>query len=137
MVKNCKKLSGYGTAMVSSRPDIMHLEAYNNDEEIVLCNFDSHGVRGLVITGYRSPSSKNEEDIRSFYMAVNSIIVDTEKRAELDFIIFVGDDNASHSSSCYYSRMAAKYMETFVTSRHQMVDLIPDMCTRKDKQPDS
>merc|ERR1712071_65546 len=89
-----------------------------------------------IITGYRSPSRRVESDINSFYDAVDCVISEYKNLHHFDFIIFVGDDNASCASTSHYSRLAAKKMLT-VTENHQMIDMIEHIQTRGDRQPDS
>ena len=94
-----------------------------------------NNTRGLLITGYRSPSSHLNDDIESFYNSISQII-EHHQPGSLDFIIFVGDDNASTSSSSSYSRKAANCMLN-LAEKYQMVDMISGIMTRGDKQPDS
>ena len=137
-VLNNKRLkrSGFGTAMVSHRPDLMNLHVCTDDHEIVYAKIKSGDFNGLVITGYRSPSSKDDTDTANFYSAIDTIIKSNGGTSFFDFIIFVGDDNASSESSCAHSRKAAGHGKN-IFNNHQMVDLIPGMMTRGNKQPDN
>merc|ERR1712055_667137 len=94
-----------------------------------------NGITGAVITAYRSPSMR-APGIDEFYSALNSLLEDIKKSNNCSFIVFVGDDNASSSSKSYYSKLAASKMNE-ICEKHQMVDLIPGLCTRGNKQPDS
>jgi len=130
------KRSGFGTAMVSHRPDLINLHACSEDHEIVYAKIKTGECKGLVVTGYRSPSSKDDTDTANFYTAIDSIIKSNGGHGAFDFIVFVGDDNASSNSSCAYSRKASGYGKN-IFNNHQMVDLIPGMMTRNNKQPDT
>ena len=132
----CRKRSGFGTAMISARPDVMKLNKCEHDHELVFSNVDANGIHGLIITGYRSPSSRDEQEINDFYTAIHDIIVNSTSLCTLDFIIFVGDDNASLTSSNRYSVIAARKMID-LASKHQMVDMIEGLNTRGTNQPDS
>ena len=103
----CRKRSGFGTAMISARPDIMKLNKFEHDQELVYAEVDANGIHGLIITGYRSPSSRDEEEISDFYTGIHDIIVNSTASCTLDFIIFVGDDNASLISLNRYSVIAS------------------------------
>ena len=131
-----RKHHGYGTAIISKLPDHTVLKPCEYEEELVSAFLNLNGLNGLIVTGYRSPSSKHKPDIDTFYDRLASIIDNQKSSDNLDFIIFVGDDNASASSSCHYSRYAATLMEN-VARRFQMIDLIPGLATRNNKQPDS
>ena len=132
----CRKRSGFGTAMISARPDVMKLNKCEHDHELVFSNVDANGIHGLIITGYRSPSSRDEQEINDFYTAIHDIIVNSTSLCTLDFIIFVGDDNASLTSSNRYSVIAARKMID-LASKHQMVGMIEGLNTRGTNQPDS
>jgi hypothetical protein len=131
-----EKRSGFGTAILSKRSDFCQLFSFEGEEELVFSKVATNGVSGLVITGYRSPSSKYNVEIEHFYMALDSIISQHGGRKDNYFIIFVGDDNASSDSKCAYSRHAASFGKC-IFDKHQMVDLIPGLSTRNGKQPDS
>ena len=132
----CTKQKSYGTAIVSRLTNGVKLYKYSGSEELVYATLDLNNTKGLIITGYRSPSSKDLEDIRAFYSALESIITDQTSLHEFDFIIFVGDDNSYKDKTRYYAWNAAAEMER-VADTFQMVDMIPNMLTRKHRQPDS
>ena len=131
-----KKKKGYGTAILSKIPEYSQLSCFSKDQEIVHASLELRDCKGLLITGYRSPSSRVDTDIYAFYDTLDSIIMTEKKKRPLDFIIFVGDDNASLSSSSHYSRIAATKMLT-IAEKHQMIDMIEHINTRGDRQPDS
>ena len=136
--KNCSKhkKKGFGTTICSRIPAMTTLHPSSADHELVYSILSLNNCTGLVINGYRSPSSKFEPDIDSFYDAIDHILTEVSRSNNLDFAIFVGDDNASSKSSCSYSRKAAATMVR-VAEKHQMVDLLCDIKTRGDHQPDS
>lgn len=131
-----KKKKGYGTAILSKIPDFSQLSSVSQDHEIVHATLTLNDCKGLLITGYRSPSSRVDSDIYAFYNTIDSIIMAEKEHNDFDFIIFVGDDNASTASSSHYSRIAATKMLT-ITEKHQMIDMIEHINTRGDRQPDS
>ena len=131
-----KKKKGYGTAILSKISGSTEIDCTESEHEIVYARLNLNGASGLIITGYRSPSSRVELDINSFYDAVDCVISEYKNLHHFDFIIFVGDDNASCASTSHYSRLAAKKMLT-VTEKHQMIDMIEHIQTRGDRQPDS
>ena len=131
-----KKRKGYGTAIVSKIPEYTQINSVTNDQEIVHATLELNGCKGLLITGYRSPSSRVDTDIYAFYDTIDSIILEEKKKTHFDFVIFVGDDNASQASSSHYSRIAATKMLT-IAEKHRMIDMIEHVNTRGDRQPDS
>ena len=64
--RRSRKKSGLGTSMVSRRPDIMSIGIADADDEIVFVRVGSCNCSGLVLTGYRSPSSEHQPDIENF-----------------------------------------------------------------------
>ena len=134
-LKNRKK-KGFGTAIISKLSDSSKIGVCENDHEIVFNHLNLNGTKGLVIAGYRSPSSRVESDISAYYQSLESIISQHTSDHTYDFIIFVGDDNASLSSSSHYSRLAARKM-LHVTEKYNMIDMLENIKTRGDRQPDS
>jgi hypothetical protein len=133
--KKGKKLSGYGTALISKLANGIELKKYDGDFEIVYCILNLNGITGAIFTGYRSPSMRSP-DIEKYYSALTNLIGDVRRKNDCSFIIFVGDDNSSEKSSSHYSRVAAKNLK-MVADKHMMIDLIPGINTRGNHQPDS
>jgi len=102
-----RKRSGYGTAMVSKITAGVQIEKFSGDAEIVYSKLQLNGADGVLITAYRSPSM-GTPCIEKFYNNLNDVIEQLKKDLELDFLVFVGDDNASADSKSHQSRMAAK-----------------------------
>ena len=132
----CTKKKGFGTAIVSKIPNLTRIQNYEGPYELVYATMKLNNLSGVVITGYRSPSSRCETEISGFYTAIDSIVTNTLAADNHDFVIFVGDDNASLASTSHYSRFAASQMLK-VAEKFQMVDLIENINTRGDRQPDS
>ena len=133
---NKTKKKGYGTAIVSKLTEGITLNKCSADEEIVFATLKLHNTTGLVITGYRSPSSHIEDDIKNFYSTIETIIIEASQENDFDFIIFVGDDNSYKIKNRHYAWLAATEMES-LADRYQMVNLISDTPTRGKNQPDS
>ena len=131
-----RKRKGFGTAIFSKIPNFTDISAISKDHELVYANLKLPDCQGLLITGYRSPSSRVEDDINSFYDTLDQIILKEKETNNFDFIVFVGDDNASTRSTSHYSRIAASKMLT-IAEKHQMIDMIENINTRADRQPDS
>ena len=134
---DCTKRSGFGTAIMTNDDRNITLSKTKGDNELVYGIITMGSLKGLIIGGYRSPSSKNNNDIVEFYLAIQNIIVSQlHANSELDFIIFVGDDNASLSSTSASSRVAATKAE-IIFSKFKMIDMLPNISTRGTNQPDS
>ena len=129
----CRKKSGFGSAIVSKLDNVV-IKVTKKKEEVLWATMDLNGTKGMVLTGYRSPSSKNDSDIRNFYDTCDKVIEDN--KVGMDFIIDAMDDNAYEKSSCAASRKAAA-LHKIMADRHSMVDMLNGEPTRGDKQPDS
>ena len=101
----CRKKSGFGSAIISKLEKGVEIFTCKQEEEILWANVKLNGTDGLVLSGYRSPSSKTDKDISNFYNTCSDII--QKNKAGLDFIIYAADDNAYKHSSCPASRKAA------------------------------
>jgi len=130
-----RKRSGYGTAMVSKITSGVKIEKFDGNSEIIWGKLELNGSTGAVVTAYRSPSM-GKPSIENFYQNLGEVFTDLKKAKNLDFLIFVGDDNASVKSSSHNSRMAAKCFGQ-LADKHLMVDLIPGIATRGKNQPDT
>ena len=130
------KKKGYGTAIVSKLSEGVQLNSFSGSEEIVSATLKLHNTTGLIITGYRSPSSKFHDDIKNFYSAIESVIIETARDNDFDFIIFVGDDNSYKVKNRHYAWLAASELEQ-LADKYQMVNLISNIPTRGKNQPDS
>ena len=130
----CRKRSGYGTAIIEKLSGTT-LHKASCEEEIVYALVNREDFNALFMTGYRSPSSTNEADITHFYTTLQSIIVQ-HNEPKLDIIMFIGDDNASFNSNTPSSKSAAAKAE-IIFNKFGMIDMIPNVTTRGDKQPDS
>ena len=133
-IVTCRKRSGYGTAVIENLPGTKLFKTKKN-EEIVGALVTLEGFNGLFITGYRSPSSRNETDILNFYITIQEIITN-HLELQLDLIMFIGDDNASSTSNSTASKSAAAKART-IFSKFNMIDMLTNINTRGDKQPDS
>ena len=134
-IKRTKK-KGYGTAIISKLSDGVSLHKYSEKEEIVYATLNLHNTSGLIITGYRSPSSRQNDDIKNFYLAIESVIIEASRDNDFDFLLFVGDDNSYRIKNRHYAWLAATEMEQ-LAHKYQMVNLISDTPTRGKLQPDS
>ena len=130
----CRKRSGYGSAIIENLPGTT-LYKTSCAEEIVYALVQLDSFTGLFLTGYRSPSSRNERDITNFYTTIQGII-NKHLYLNLDVILFAGDDNASAASNTPSSKVAAAHAE-LMFNKFSMIDLLKNIQTRGDKQPDS
>ena len=135
-VLNCRKRSGFGSAIVSKLGKGVTIYSGKFDDEILWSKISLNGVNGIVVGGYRSPSSKNKTDIDIFYNRCSEIIRNECIVRDLDFIIYVADDNASLKSSCGASRYAASCAK-IMAEKYRMLDMLGSEPTRGTNQPDS
>jgi len=73
------------------------IEKFSGDAEIVYSTLQLNGTTGALITVYRSPSM-GTPSIEKFYRDLDDTVEKLKKELKLDFLIFVGDDNASSES---------------------------------------
>jgi len=119
--KGGKKISAYGSAIICRYLDICEWPEVDMvgdyDFEILPVVVRFGQTCGLQITGYRSPSMRDEAEIAGFYETINKVIEDCKEKHKLDYIIYAMDDNKCSSE------VARLNMEK-VLSSHNLMNLI-------------
>ena len=133
---NRRKLSGFGTAMIAKYQDLLEfidISAFmqNIKFEILAGFVNLQGSRGLLITGYRSPSMRQEDEINSFYESIYNIFIH-HYGTETAFCILCMDDNKTIPR-------VKSIQQAWIEHKCGMKNMIGDQITRmaSSTQPDS
>jgi len=131
-----RKLSGFGTAMITKKSNLIdfidlepHMSTLKYEVTAGYCMFKNH--KGLIITGYRSPSMTNREEIDGFYRTIHNIIK-KHYTNEVIFCLVCMDDNKTIAS-------VQSLQEYWLQDKCQMKNMIGSQITRlvSSTQPDS
>ena len=128
------KKQGYGTAIISKKTSLIEYIDSTDEFEIVVGKIDKGGVKGLIITAYRSPSMKDTNEIKRFYDAISSEIWKNGGYKTNDFILYIADDNCVRGDP---NLAAVNEAQSEMVERMRLVNLIGDVPTRGSRQPDS
>ena len=133
---SARKKSGFGTVVAVKNHDEFSFSRSFTDFEIIASTVKRFGLKILVLSGYRSPSMRQQEEIDSFYDEISRMI-EVEKRKNIfDAVIFVADDNSSPDARGSPSSKAWNKLNE-VMRYHGMKNSLVGKKTRKNRCPDS
>ena len=96
---NQRKKSGFGTVVAVKNFDDFSFNRSFTDFEIISSVVSRFGLKIIVVTGYRSPSMRQSDEIDAFYDEVSRMLEVEKSKHSADAVVFVADDNSGQDSS--------------------------------------